>query len=57
MISSAVTEETAGILVEPVQGEGGRILMKRVRPQGGDKQAAAEWAAAAGIAAGSKLGN
>jgi methionyl-tRNA formyltransferase len=40
-----------------VQGEGGRILMKRVRPQGGDKQAAAEWAAAAGIAAGSKLGN
>ena len=40
-----------------VQAAGGRILMKRVRPQGGDKQPAAEWAAAAGIAAGTGLGN
>jgi methionyl-tRNA formyltransferase len=40
-----------------VQAKGGRILMKRVRPQGGDKQPAAEWAAAAGIAAGTSLGN
>lgn len=40
-----------------VQAQGGRILMKRVRPQGGDKQPAAEWAAAAGIAIGSGLGN
>jgi methionyl-tRNA formyltransferase len=40
-----------------VQAAGGRILIKRVRPQGGDKQPAAEWAAAAGIAAGTGLGS
>jgi len=40
-----------------VQAGGGRILIKRVRPQGGDKQPAAEWAAAAGVAAGTGLGN
>ncbi len=40
-----------------VQGQGGRILLKRVRPKGGDKQPAAEWAAAAGVSAGTKLGS
>lgn len=40
-----------------VQAEGGRILLKRVRPKGGDKQPATEWAAAAGISAGDQLGS
>ena len=39
-----------------VQAEGGRIVAKRVRPAGGGKIPAAEWAASAGIAVGSKLG-
>ncbi len=40
-----------------VQADGGRILLKRVRPKGGDKQPAAEWAAAAGLSAGDQLGS
>ena len=40
-----------------IQCIGGRILVKRVKPDGGDKQAAAAWAAAAGINAGDNLGN
>lgn len=47
----AISEE--GVVV---QGHGGRILMKRVRPEGGGKQPAAEWAAAAGISVGDTLG-
>jgi methionyl-tRNA formyltransferase len=39
-----------------VQADGGRILIKRVRPKGGDKQPAAAWAAAADIAPGVVLG-
>lgn len=39
-----------------VQASGGRIVIKRVRPKGGDKQAATEWASAAGIAAGTNFG-
>jgi methionyl-tRNA formyltransferase len=39
-----------------VQGNGGRILIKRVRPKGGDKQPAAEWASAVGLAPGARLG-
>ncbi len=39
-----------------VQADGGRILVKRVRPAGGGKIPAAEWAASANIAAGTKLG-
>ena len=39
-----------------VQCIGGRILVKRVRPAGGDKQAAAAWAAASGLKAGDTLG-
>jgi methionyl-tRNA formyltransferase len=40
-----------------VQADGGRILLKRVRPKGGDKQPATDWAAAAGVEAGAKLGS
>ena len=40
-----------------VQAAGGRILMKRVRPEGGGKQSAAEWAAGIGLATGVTLGN
>jgi methionyl-tRNA formyltransferase len=39
-----------------VQADGGRILIKRVRPAGGGKIPAAEWAESAGIASGSRLG-
>lgn len=40
-----------------VQSGGGRILLKRVRPAGGGKIPATEWATAAGIGAGTKLGS
>ena len=40
-----------------VQAQGGRILVKRVRPKGGDKQSASEWAAGVGLAAGAALGS
>ncbi len=39
-----------------VQCVGGRILLKRVRPKGGDKQPAGEWAALAGVEKGTVLG-
>lgn len=39
-----------------VQAGGGRILLKRVRPKGGDKQPAAEWATAAAVQPGTRLG-
>ncbi len=39
-----------------VQCIGGRILVKRVRPAGGDKQSAAEWAASINLKAGDSLG-
>ena len=39
-----------------VQGVGGRILLKRVRPAGGDKQPASQWATAAGLSVGDALG-
>ena len=48
---AAISE--AGVSVQCV---GGRILVKRVRPAGGDKMPAAEWAAAAGLAPKSELG-
>ena len=38
-----------------VQAGGGRIVIKRVRPKGGDKQPAADWANGAGVEAGTKL--
>ena len=39
-----------------VQADGGRILLKRVKPKGGEKQSAADWAASAGLSAGDTLG-
>ncbi len=48
-----IAVDNAGVTV---QASGGRILVKRVRPKGGDKIPAHEWAAAAGVAAGTKLG-
>jgi methionyl-tRNA formyltransferase len=39
-----------------VQAEGGRILVQRVRPKGGDKQGAVDWASAAGITPGTRFG-
>ncbi len=39
-----------------VQASGGRILVKRVRPAGGDKIPAAQWAEEAGVKPGAKLG-
>jgi len=55
-------EGTPGAVVEVtpegvvVQAQGGRILLQRVRPKGGDKMPAADWAKSAGIAAGRRLG-
>jgi methionyl-tRNA formyltransferase len=40
-----------------VQCGGGRILLKRVRPAGGGKIAAAEWASGTAVTAGTKLGS
>ena len=40
-----------------VQCIGGRILLKRVKPDGGGKQSAAEWAAEIGLKTGDSLGN
>jgi methionyl-tRNA formyltransferase len=39
-----------------VQCIGGRLLVKRVRPAGGDKQAASEWATASGLSVGDVIG-
>lgn len=39
-----------------VQADGGRIVAKRVRAEGGGKIPAAEWAQSAGVTAGKKLG-
>ena len=40
-----------------VQGNGGRILIKRVRPHGGGKISASEWAAGSKIKLGEKFGS
>jgi len=54
-ISSKVMEISEdGMLVQCI---GGRVLVKRVRPNGEAKQSAAEWAAKAGIAVGDILGS
>jgi methionyl-tRNA formyltransferase len=39
-----------------VQANGGRLKIMRVRPDGGDKQSASEWASSVGLKTGSKLG-
>ena len=54
---------TPGVVVETtssgivVQAGGGRIVVKRVRPAGGGKLPACEWAEAAGVAPGETLGS
>jgi methionyl-tRNA formyltransferase len=54
-ISGRVREVSdAGVAVQCV---GGRILIKRVRPAGGAKIPAAEWAASVGLAPGATLGS
>ena len=54
-ISSKIIEITDdGVTVQCI---GGRILVKRVRPAGGGKIAATEWAASAGLSAGDVLGS
>ena len=40
-----------------VQGNGGRILIKRVRPEGGGKITAIEWASNVEVNLGAKLGS
>jgi methionyl-tRNA formyltransferase len=39
-----------------VAASDGAVLLKRARPAGGGKVAAAEWVSAAGVKAGDKLG-
>ncbi|PWE31449.1 methionyl-tRNA formyltransferase [Maritimibacter sp. 55A14] len=52
-VSGRVIEVSdAGVTVQCI---GGRILVKRVRPEGGDKQPAAEWAASVGLNPGDNL--
>ena len=54
-VSSRVIEVSEdGVTVQCI---GGRILVKRVRPAGGDKQPAAAWAAESGLEAGDTLGS
>jgi methionyl-tRNA formyltransferase len=56
-------EGTAGEVVSvaddgvTIQGNGGRILIKRVRPANSGKIPASEWASASGINTGTKLGS
>lgn len=53
-VSSKVTAiDDKGVEVQCV---GGRILLKRVRPKGGDKIAASEWAASAAVEPGMRFG-
>lgn len=40
-----------------IQAIGGRVLVKRVRPAGGDKQSASDWAAANDVAVGDVIGS
>lgn len=54
-VSSRVVDVSEdGVMVQCI---GGRILLKRVRPAGGDKIPAADWAASAGITPGTDLGS
>lgn len=54
-VSSKITDiSDDGVTVQCI---GGRILIKRVRPAGGDKIAASEWAATVGLSVGDMLGS
>ena len=49
-VSGRIVEiSTEGVTVQCV---GGRILLKRIKPDGGDKQSAAEWASSVGLSVG-----
>ena len=50
---TVVNVDEAGVTV---QAGGGRILIQRVRPKGQDKQTASDWARAAGLRPGMRLG-
>ncbi len=52
-VGSVVSVDQDGVAV---QAQGGRILIKRVRPGGGEKQAAADWANSIGLTPGDRLG-
>lgn len=52
--SKVVNVSDEGVVVQLV---GGRICVKRVRPAGGDKIPASDWAKQAGVAAGTVLGS
>jgi len=52
--SKVISVSDEGVVVQLI---GGRICVKRVRPAGGDKMAASDWAEKAGIAAGTVLGS
>ncbi|MGB5215257.1 MAG: methionyl-tRNA formyltransferase [Anderseniella sp.] len=52
--SKVVSVSDEGVVVQLV---GGRICVKRVRPAGGEKMTAQDWAGQAGIAAGTVLGS
>ncbi len=52
----AGTVVTVGDEGVTVQAGGGRVLIQRVRPKGQDKQTAADWAKAAGLKPGTRLG-
>lgn len=52
--SKVISVSDEGVVVQLI---GGRIGIKRVRPAGGDKVAAQDWAGQAGVAAGTVLGS
>lgn len=52
--SKVISVSDEGVVVQLI---GGRICIKRVRPAGGDKVAAQDWAGQAGVAAGTVLGS
>ncbi len=52
--SKVVDVSDDGVVVQLI---GGRISIKRVRPAGGDKMAAKDWAVQAGVSAGTVLGS
>ena len=39
-----------------IQSDGGRILVKKVKPKGGKKVSASEWVSSSGLSVGDSLG-
>jgi len=50
---TVVSVDEGGVIV---QAQGGRILIERVKPKGGEKQVAADWANSIGLTPGDRLG-